>query len=762
MDAGALESGCHPGQDHLGRAHTRVEGPDKVTGRARYSSDHVGAGTAHAALVTSTIARGRITGFECDAAGRVPGLLAIFTHREFAGAVAPVKHLMAGGFANSSHRPLDSDAVAYAGQIVALVLAETQEAAEAAAGAVRVFYAAEPAAGGFDAPGAETVRLADLKPHHEDIVRGDAAAALQDAGIRIDARYATPVQHHNPIELFTTRAAWDGDRLTVHEPTRYVGAVQHGLAAQLGLDPEQVRVVAGLIGGHFGSKFALSQHTALVALAARRLGRPVSLVPSRRQCFTIANYRPESRHRIRLGADRTGRFIALMHEAETVTSRFDPFVMEGAEVTASLYACPNIRTEERAVRVDRNTPGPMRAPPEVPFLFALESAVDELAAALAMDPIELRRLNDTAVDPVSGKPFSTRPLMACFDAGARAFGWSRRVPRPGAMRDGAWRVGLGCATSVRPTKIAAATMRVRLGPDGAAEVSCAHHEIGNGITTLLAMGAADGLGVPVERVTVRLGDTDLPPAGISGGSSTTTSLMNALALGCGQIRESLAQAATGQGGRLAGRDPARLRLAGGRLAAPDGSGIALTEAVGPGGVATIAAFVPAGSDRNAALDTLRGGHIGLALGGAGKAVSWSFGAQFAEVHVHGETGEIRVARLTGAFAAGRILNPLTAKSQLTGGMIWGLGSALLEETVVDGAAYRNPDLAEYLVPTAADAPEVEALLVPDPDAHVDALGLKGLGELGIIGVNAAIANAVHHATGHRIRSLPIRLEDVAG
>lgn len=757
MDSGTLDT-----DGHLGRPHTRVEGPDKVTGRALYSSDRTGPDrdTAHAALVTSTIARGRITGFDCDDAKAVPGLLAIFTHRDLSGAVALVKHLMAGGYANSSHRPLESDAVAYAGQIVALVVAESQEAAEAAAGAVKVSYAAEPAAGGFDAPGAETVRLADLKAQHEDIERGDAEAALAEAAIRVETRYETPVQHHNPIELFTTRAAWDDERLTVHEPTRYVGAVQHGLAAQLGLDPANVRVVAGLIGGHFGSKFALSQHTALVALAARRLGRPVSLVPSRRQCFTIANYRPESRHRIRLGADRTGRFTALVHEAETVTSRFDPFVMEGAEVTASLYACPNIRTEERAVRVDRNTPGPMRAPPEVPFLFALESAVDEMAVALGMDPIELRRRNDTAVDPVSGKPFSTRPLMACFAAGAKTFGWSRRVPRPGAMRDGPWLVGLGCATSVRPVKIAAATMRVRLGPDGSAEVACAHHEIGNGITTLLAMGAADGLGVEVERVTVRLGDTDLPAAGISGGSSTTTSLMNALALGCRQIRETLAQAATGQGGRLAGRDPGSLRLAAGCLAAPDGTGIALADAVGPEGVETIADFVPTGGDREKALAGLRQGHIGLTLGGGGKAVSWGFGAQFAEVHIHAETGEIRVARLTGAFAAGRILNPLTAKSQLMGGMIWGLGSALLEETRVDGATYRNPDLAEYLVPTAADAPEVEALLVPDPDGQVDALGLKGLGELGIIGVNAAIANAVHHATGRRIRSLPIRLEDV--
>lgn len=709
----------------LGRSHTRVEGATKVTGSAVYASDtprsEAGGEVAHAALVTSTIARGRIVGFDLAAAQAVPGLLAVFTHRDCAGRVAPVAHLMAGGYVNSSHRPLDSDAVAYAGQIVALVVAETSEAAAAAAAAVRVAYDEAPASAGFDAPGAETIRLADLKAQHEDVRVGDAEAALGASAHRVETRYATPIQHHNPIELFTTRCAWEGDKLTVNEPTRFVGAVQHGLAAQLGLDPANVRVVSGLIGGHFGSKFALSQHTALVALAARRLGRPVSLVPTRRQCFTIANYRPESRHDIRLSADAEGRLTALVHEAEVVTSRFDPFAMEGADVTASLYACPAIRTEERAVRVDRNTPGPMRAPPEVPYLFALESAMDEMAWRLGLDPIELRRRNDTARDPVSGKPFTSRPLMACFEAGAKAFGWERRLPRPGALRDGPWRVGLGCATSVRPVKIAAATIRVRRNADGAVEVAAAHHEIGNGITTLLAMGAAEWLGVPVERVSVHLGDTDLPPAGISGGSSTTTSLMNALSLGCAQLRDKLA-------------------------GAPEGEAVEV-----------VAAFVPRGGKPDA-LKALREGHIGLTL--PDDALSWAFGAQFAEVHVHAETGEIRVPRLTGAFAAGRVLNPLTALSQLKGGMIWGLGSALLEETVLDGAAYRNPDLAEYLVPTSADAETVEAILVPDPDDRVNPLGVKGLGELGIIGVNAAIANAVYHATGVRQRHLPIRIEDM--
>jgi xanthine dehydrogenase YagR molybdenum-binding subunit len=744
----------------LGRPHVRVEGADKVTGAAVYASDLRPAGLAHAALVTSTIPRGRINGFALEGARAVPGVLAIFTHRDFAGALRPVKHLMAGGYANSAHLPLGSDAVAYAGQIVALVVAETPEAAAEAAARTGVTYAAEPFAGTFEAPGAETVALADLKEKHVDPGCGDADGAFVAAAFRIAARYETPVQHHNPIELFTTTCAWDGPRLTVHEPTRYVGAVRHGLAAQLGLDPADIRVVAGLIGGHFGSKFALSQHTALVALAARHLGRPVSLVPTRRQGFTIANYRPETRHDLRLGADRDGRFTALIHAAEAVTSRFDPFAMEGTDVTASLYACPNVRTHERAVRVDRNTPGPMRAPPEVPYLFALESAVDEMASALGLDPIALRRRNDTLTDPISGKPFSSRPLMRCFDAGAEAFGWSRRAPEPGTMRDGPWRVGLGCAASVRPVKISPATLRLALAPDGTATVETAHHEIGNGITTLLAMAAAEWLGIPIEAVAIRLGDTALPPAGVSGGSSTTTSLLHTLALGCETLRTRLALACAAPDGPLAGAEAGSLRLEAGSIRAADGRAVPIAAAIarlGPGEAETLAAFVPAGAGPES-LAAIRGGRMALASGG--QALSWAFGAQFAQVHVHAETGEIRVPRLLGAFAAGRILNPLTARSQLTGGMIWGLGSALLEETVLERGAYRNPDLAEYLVATAADAPGVEALFVDDPDTGVNALGLKGLGELGIIGVNAAIANAVFHATGRRHRRLPIRIEAV--
>jgi xanthine dehydrogenase YagR molybdenum-binding subunit len=749
----------------LGHPHPRVEGGAKVTGQAAYASDRHLPGLAHAALVTSTLPRGRITGFDLAAAAAVPGCLRIFTHRDFAGAIRPVKHLMAGGFANSGHLPLGSDAVAYAGQIVALVVAETVEAAREAAARTIVRYAAEAFADGFDAPLTESLRLADLKPKHHDPRTGDADGALDRSDVTVAARYATPIQHHNPIELFGTTCAWDGPRLTVYEPSRYIGAIRHGLAAQLGLDPGDIRVVSGLIGGHFGAKFALSQYTAPVALAARILGRPISLVASRRDGFTIANHRPETRHDIRLGATQDGRFTALVHEAEVVTSRFDSFAMEGTDVTASLYACPAVRTDERAARVDRNTPGPMRAPPEVPYLFALESAVDEMAVALGLDPIELRRRNDTATDPISGKPFSSRPLMACFDAGAEAFGWAARDPEPGRMRDGPWRIGLGCAASVRPVKISPATMRICLDAEGRATVATAHHEIGNGITTLLALGAAEWLGITPESVDVRLGDTDLPAAGLSGGSSTTTSLLHTLAQGCETLRARLASAAVETGslaGPLAGADPAGLRLRAGALVAPDGRTCPLRAVVAgldPGGIETVAVFTPEGSGPEA-LEAIESGRMALGTGADGRSLSWAFGAQFARVLVHEETGEVRVPRLLGAFAAGRVLNPLTARSQLTGGMIWGLGSALLEETILDRGHYRNPDLAEYLVATAADAPEVEALLLPDSDDTVNPLGLKGLGELGIIGVNAAIANAVFNATGRRIRALPIRVEDM--
>ena len=698
----------------LGTSETRVDGPDKVSGRAPYAGDMRLPGMVHARLVRSPIARGRITATGRAAVLALPGILDVLTFAEVGEAVRPVEHVMAGGWANSTARPLASPEIRYCGQIVALVVGETLEAANAGAGALKIDYAAEPHVVRLEDADTPPIPLGQLQEDYEDRATGNLEAALAAAAHVVDQRYTTPIQHHNPIELPGTICLWSGDDLTVWEPTRFVNAARHGLAAQLGIAPERVRVVAQTIGGHFGSKLALSQHTALCALAARRTGRPVHLEIGRRDSFTIANHRTETRHHIRLGADRDGRFVALGHDAETVTSQFDDFAMAGTDVSTALYACPAIAATERVVRVDRNTPGPMRAPPEVPFLFALESAVDEMAAALAIDPIELRRRNDTLVDPVTGHPFTTRALMRCFDAGAGAFDWRAGPPRSRARRDGAWLVGQGCAAAARPVKIAPARIRVTRTPD-AATIETAHHEIGNGIATLLAMMASERLDLPIAAIDVRLGDTALPAASLSGGSSTTTSLANALAQACAALR-----------GRTAG-------------------------------VAEIG-FVPPAAD-NGILRKLDQGRMSLATPQKGR-LAWAFGAHFVEVRVHAATCEIQLRRHVGAFAAGRILNPLTARSQLLGGMVWGHGSALLEETIIDPrtGAYVNDDLAEYLVPTAADVGELTALTVPDDDREADAEGVKGLGEIGIIGANAAIANAVFDATGHRIRALPIRIE----
>ncbi|GGE94265.1 xanthine dehydrogenase family protein molybdopterin-binding subunit [Sphingomonas prati] len=704
-----------------GQSRTRIDGPLKVCGLAEYPGDVTLPGIVHAALAVSAIARGRVTSIYRDAAVAIPGVLLILTHEDVGDAIGPVGHLMEGGWANSSWRPLASPEIRYAGQIVAMVVAETSEIAAAAAAALRVGYAGQSPVASLADPRCETERLADVSPEHHDRRKGDLDAALAKAAVRIDGRYTTPIQHHNPIELPSTTCSWDGDRLTVYEPTRYLVAAQHGLASQLGIAPDRVRIISRFIGGHFGGKLALSQQTAICALAARRLGRPVRLEVSRRDQFTVANHRTETRHRIRLAATADGHLLGVGHDAATISSRFDNFAMEGTDVSTALYAADAVAAEERLGRVDRNTPGPMRAPPEVPFLFAIESAMDELAHTLNIDPIELRRRNDTLADPVTGKPFTTRPLMRCFDAAAAAFGWSDRVAQPRAtLRDGWW-IGHGCAAAARPVKIGAAAIRLAQDATGAVRVETAHHEIGNGLYTLLASIVSERLNVPLDRVTVALGDTALPPAGISGGSATTTSLANALAEACDAL-----------------------------LRKPEGAREVRLD------------WLPAGAKPNA-LDELRAGHIKLITAPEDK-LAWTFGAHLVEVRVHAATGEIRVPRHVGAFAAGRVLNPMAAHSQYIGGMAWGLGSALLEKTELDPrtGVYMNRDLGEYLVPTFADIVGQTVIMVPDDDPAVNPAGMKGLGEIGIIGVAAAVANAVFNATGARIRDLPIRPETALG
>ena len=558
----------------IGKPALRIDGPAKVTGRALYASDETVANPAYAFLVTSAVARGRLAGMQLDAARSVPGVLDILTHANVGGQAGTPKQASGG----ETTTTLESDRIWHDGQIIGVIVADTYEAAREAAFKVHVAYAEEAPAATFGSAGAEEERRQDEE--HEDYEVGHADAAFAAAGVKIDATYGTPTQHHNPIELFTTTCAWSGSRLTIWEPSQFVYGLRGTVAKQLGIDPEDVRVVSKFVGGAFGSKGGATSRTAWIAIAARRVGRPVKLVATRDQGYTIATYRAETRHRIQLGADKDGRLTALRHEGWEVTSRPSHYNVSGTESTARAYACPNILTRVNIVHADRNTPGFMRAPPDTPYMFPLECAMDELALTLNMDPMELRRRNQPAQDPVTSLPFSSRHVMACLDEGAARFGWERRDPRPASMRDGDWLVGYGCAGASYPSNISGSAVRVTLRPEGRVQVRLAACDIGNGAYTVVAIVAADRLGLPVGQVLVEMGDTEYPPAPLAAGSSLTASIANAVALACDQLRHRLAHAAvTTNDGPLAGRDAASLRFADASITAADGATEPFADAV---------------------------------------------------------------------------------------------------------------------------------------------------------------------------------------
>jgi xanthine dehydrogenase YagR molybdenum-binding subunit len=748
----------------LGAPLARLDGRLKVTGAAAYGSDAPSVAPAYAALATSAIARGRVISIDDRGARAVPGVLDVLTHRDVGGAIKVGTYFAAGGHVASTILPLGSDRVMHGGQIIAVVLADTQESAAEGVERLVVDYEALTPSAGFDTDGVEVVPGRMASKTHEDPRVGDAEGAFASAPVKIDARYSTPTQHHNPIELFTTMCAWDGDQLTVWESSQNVYGIKNGLAEQLGVPADKIRVVSRFAGGAFGSRGSLTQRTAIIAFAARRLRRPVKLVATRAQGFTIATYRAETRQRVRLGATRDGKLVSLTHEGWEVTSRPDPYMVAGTDATTRLYACANVGSNVSVVHADRGTPGFMRSPPELPYLFGLESAMDELAITLGMDPVELRRVNDTRREPIRGLPYTSRSLMACFDAGAERFGWSKRNPAPRSMRDGDWLVGWGCASSMYPTQIAPAAARVSLMGDGEVKVQTAAHEIGNGAYTVIGMTAAERLGVPIEKVTVELGDTDLPPAPVAGGSNTTASVCNVVAKACEDIRARLASASTrAENGALSGHNPDHLRLLDMKLVGADGASEDLPTAVRRLSRAAVEAYaenIPHGAKPDGVAQLYKG-RQGIVGGAKLKdRIQFAFGADFVEVRVHARTREIRVPRIVGAFAAGRIMNERTARGQLMGGLIWGISSALHEATEIDrrSARYTNADLAEYMIPVNADIGAVDVILVPEEDTQVNALGIKGLGELGNVGTNAAVANAVFHATGIRVRDLPIRLE----
>ena len=724
---------------NMGRPAARIDGREKVTGGARYASDFAVANPAYAFLVTSGIARGRISSIDLAEAKHVRGILTILTHENAAHEIKKVDFFADGGPVSETIVPLSGPEIWHDGQIVAVVVADTFEAAREAAYRTQIAYVTEDPSATFDSPGSLVVAAKDVAKKHEDPEVGDVEEALRTAEVTIDAHYGTPTQHHNPIELFTTTCAWNGPKLTIYEGSQYVHGLRNGIAAQLEIDPGNVHVINPYVGGAFGSRGSMTQRTALVAVAARRVGRPVKLVVTRDQGFTIGTYRAETRHHIRLGASRDGKLNALLHEGWEVTSRADAYKVAGTDASSRMYACPNVWTKVNLVRTDRNTPGFMRSPPEVPYIYALECAMDELAVVLRMDPIELRRVNDTKVEPIKGLPYTSRSLMPCFDAAAKEFGWSERRPEPMSMRDGDWLIGYGCAMATYPSHMAPASARVRAGADGRVRVQTAAHEIGTGAYTVIAQAASTRLGVPIENVSVELGDSMLPPVTVAGGSHSTASVTMAVAKACEAISAKLAAGSLGLGGVDLAEGLKRLN-------------VGALEEYGE----WAADGVP-----TTALQDLYKGKVNITGGTRLKdRIQFAFGAEFVEVRIHARTREIRVPRIVGAFAAGHIVNPRTARSQLMGGMIWGIGSALHEATELDeGAArYINDNLADYLIAVNADVPELKVILVPEEDDRVNPAGIKGVGELGNVGTAAAIANAVFHATGKRVRQLPIRLE----
>jgi xanthine dehydrogenase YagR molybdenum-binding subunit len=678
----------------VGAALDRLEGREKVAGQALYAYEYPVEGVAYCAPIQSTIARGEVCAVDAAGALRLAGVVAVLTH-ENAPRLRPSD--------DGDLQVLQSARVAYRGQYVAAVVAETLEVAREAAGHVRIEYAAEAHDVELSAEHPKLYKPGHVNPSHPtDTVAGDPDGALADAAVQVDATYTTPAEHNNPMEPHSTLAVWEGDGVTLYDSNQGVAPVRNAVAALFGLAAERVRIISPHVGGGFGSKGLPHPPTILAVLAAQATGRPVKLATTRQQMFAVAGYRTPTIQRMRLGADADGRLAALVHDAIEQTSTLREFAEQTAICSRMMYAAPHRRTTHRLAALDVPVPSWMRAPGECPGMFALESAMDELAIACGVDPIQLRVRNEPEIDPESGLPFSSRNLVACLREGAARFGWKERDPTPGVRRDGRWLVGTGVAASTYPARRRAAQAFARELEDGSYLVGIAAADIGTGARTVLTQIAADALEVGVERVRMEIGDSLLPPAGLAGGSMGTTSWGAAVIAACRSLRDS--------------------------------------------------------GEREAFVDTSED------VQAMERLARHAFGAQFVEARVDVDSGEVRIPRALGVFACGRILNPKTARSQLVGGMTMGISMALHEESVLDRefGDYLNHDFAQYHVASCADIVDLDATWVDEDDRDVSPMGAKGLGEIGIVGTAAAVANAVWHATGIRVRDLPIRLDRLLG
>jgi xanthine dehydrogenase YagR molybdenum-binding subunit len=724
----------------IGHGFARVEGPKKVSGLARYTSDHNFPGLLYAVPVTATIACGKITALDASAALRMPGVIQVFARDSFKGQL--FRKQADTGKTDEARPPLSDDRISYYGQYVALVVANTYEQAVAAAAQVKVAYAAEK-------PDVD-MHLSAEEDEEVDTERGDVNSAFDAAAVKIDKVYTTPVHTHNPIELHATVALWDGNDFTLYETSQAIMNHRTVMAQMLGVAAEQVRVITEYLGSGFGGKLWPWSHSLLAAAAARQLGKPIKLVVDRRMMFQTVGHRTNTQQRIRLGADTQGKLTCVRQDYLFHNARLDTYKENCGEATGFLYSTPNLRAAWSFARRDIAPPTSMRGPGAVPGLYALESGMNELAVALNMDPVQLRLINQPDHDESTDQPFSSRHLVECLTTGAERFGWEKRDPTPGIMRNAEGHaLGWGMAACSWMAKALPAEVAVQLTADGRARVSSGTQDIGTGTYTVVAQMVAQLTGLPLTKIDVVLGDTSLPPGPMSGGSMATGSMVPAVQEATREAINAALKMALEAHPDFAGKTVEALAFTDMRVhlkGQPAASGVLVSELLG-----------------NAGLSHVSGSGKGAGSAEAEKKVSMhSYGAHFVEVVWQPEIARLKINRVVTVIDAGTVINTRTGRNQIEGAIIMGVGMALFEETEYDhvSGAPLNSNLADYIMTTHADAPEVDITFLDYPDTALNPLGARGIGEIGLAGLAAAVTDAVRHATGVQVRDLPIRIEDL--